>query len=259
MSKKIIIKFGGSLAQNNDALNELTKAVSELVKEGHQVALVHGGGKDINENLSLLKEEVKFINGLRVTDAPVLKMVEMTLSGYVNKMLVRLFIIHGAKAVGISGVDGMLFEAKKIDNEDDLGFVGDIINVNNSLIETLWNDSYIPVVSPISVSADGQSWNINADNAASALAVALKADQLVFVSDVPGVLNDGKVIPALDEAKIEELIASEVISGGMIPKTRSSLESIKAGVKSIHIVGWSNSENFMNQLLGQANHGTIIS
>lgn len=256
--RKIVIKFGGSLAQDPQVLSELTRAIADLSAEGNHVALVHGGGKDINENLKLLQEEVQFVDGLRVTDQNVLGMVEMTLSGKVNKYLVRLLRQHGCSAVGISGVDGMLMDAKKREGNPDLGFVGDVQQVHPEIVHHLWQGHFTPVISPISGDASGQAWNVNADTAASAVAVGVQADDLLFLSDVPGVLQEGEVIPELTEARVEELIAQKVIAGGMIPKTRSSIESLKQGISAIHITGWKGAQALEEQLLGVSNHGTIL-
>jgi acetylglutamate kinase len=259
MSLRIVVKFGGSLAQDESVLKELTAAVADLARAGHRIVLVHGGGKDINANLELLQEEVRFENGLRVTDAPVLDMVEMTLSGRVNKKLVRLLTTHSCRAVGISGVDGLLLEAAPMTNADvDLGYVGEIADVRPRLIEDLWAGGWVPVVSPISGDIDGQAWNVNADHAASAIAASLEVDVLLFLSDVPGVLEKKEVIPELNDDSVHAKIASGVIQGGMIPKTHSALQSVEAGVKAVHIVGWKSAEDLEKQLLGEHNYGTII-
>ncbi|MDR1760377.1 MAG: acetylglutamate kinase [Fibrobacter sp.] len=256
--KKVVVKIGGSLAIDEDKLFEFVSALSRLPGGDFRIALVHGGGKDINENLALLSEKPQFIDGLRVTTASIMNMVEMTLSGHVNKKLVRMLMQKKCPAIGISGVDGGLFHAKKHEGAVDLGFVGDIDAVNPKIVEDLWNADWTPVVSPISL-GDSFSWNVNADVAASELAVALKADQFVLVSDVPGVMDREKqVIPELSEAKTEELIQAGVITGGMIPKVRSSLNSIKRGLKAIHIVGWKDEEHFYKQILGEVNYGTIL-
>jgi acetylglutamate kinase len=257
--KYTLIKIGGSVAVDQDCLEGLALAISELKNENINIILVHGGGKDINENLSLLKEKPLFRDGLRVTEPTTLKMVEMTLSGHVNKLLVRLLLSKGCNAVGISGVDGGLFKAVKKTKPVDLGLVGDIEVVNTKLIEHLSESGWTPVVSPISLSSDFESLNVNADNAASALGVALKAHQLLFISDVPGVMKEGDVIPTLNAIQIKDLQMQGIISGGMIPKTDSALELIKSGLKSVHIIGWKDKESLKAQILEQHNYGTIIS
>lgn len=254
----VVVKIGGSLAIDEGKLVEFVKAVAAVPAERYRIVVVHGGGKDINENIALLQEEPKFLNGLRVTTPSIMKMVEMTLSGHVNKKLVRMLLENGCKAVGVSGVDGKLFEAVKLQGKDDLGQVGDIQKVNTALVTDLLTLGWTPVVSPISF-GEGCAFNVNADTAASELAVALCADQFVLISDVPGVLDAEKqVVPDLDQQKIEQLISAGVISGGMIPKVRASLESISRGLRSIHIVGWKDADHFMKQITGEINYGTII-
>ena len=262
--KKVVVKIGGSLAIDEAKLADFVSAVSTLPGSGCQVAVVHGGGKDINENIALLKEQPTFIDGLRVTTPGIMKMVEMTLSGHVNKKLVRMLLNNGCGAVGISGVDANLFQVVKKQGKVDLGLVGEIKKVNPGIVTALWGAGFVPVVSPISIGPDANgkvvSWNVNADTAASELAVALEADQFVLVSDVPGVMDENKnVIPELSEADAEKLIEAGVISGGMIPKVRESFKSIRRGLKSIHIVGWKDAEHFGKQINGDLNYGTILS
>ncbi len=255
---RVLVKIGGSLAEDRRALSELCSALAEFSRSGADLALVHGGGKEINRNLELLAEKPRFEGGLRVTDEPAMKMVEMTLSGWVNKELVRLLLGEGCRAVGISGVDGGQFVARKRGGTPDLGRVGKIVSADGALVEHLWAGGWLPVVSPVSNDDERRPLNINADEAASALAVALKADKLLFVSDVPGVMRDGETIPELDEAKIAKLVEEGVISGGMIPKTRSCLEGIAAGIGEVHICGWNGRDGFLDQLSGARNRGTII-
>ena len=255
----ILIKIGGSFAIDKAKLSELARAISGLARAGHRLALVHGGGKDINKNLELLKEEPHFIEGMRVTDENVLGMVEMTLSGQVNKMLVKILNEAEVDAVGISGVDANLFLAqKKLVNGIDCGFVGEITKVNTKIIKDLWKTNWMPVVSPVSKDSSSQTYNINADVAASALASALKVDHLVYISDVPGVLEGGTVISDLNEQTIDDLIKSEVIQGGMIPKVNNCIESLKNGIEKVHILGWENEKTFQSHLEGKLNYGTII-
>jgi len=254
----VVVKIGGSLAIDEGKLADFVAAVASLPSEEYRVVVVHGGGKDINENIALLQETPNFINGLRVTTPSIMKMVEMTLSGHVNKKLVRMLLEQGNKAVGISGVDGKLFEATKLQGEADLGQVGDIQTVNTALVTDLLKTGWTPVVSPISFGV-GCAFNVNADTAASELAVALQADQFLLISDVPGVLDASKqVISDLDQPKIAQLISEGVISGGMIPKVRASLESISRGLRSIHIIGWKDATHFKKQITGELNYGTII-
>ncbi len=256
--KTVVVKIGGSLAIDEAKLLDFTRSIARLPALGFRVVVVHGGGKDINENIALLSEEPRFIEGLRVTTPGIMKMVEMTLSGHVNKKLVRMLESFGASAVGISGVDGKLFEAEKRTGGADLGLVGRIARVNPKIVTDLWNAGWTPVVSPISI-GDGIAWNVNADTAASELAVALKADKFLLVSDVPGVLDKRKnLIATLDESMVEALIADGTIGGGMIPKVRESVGALKRGLGEIHILGWKDADSFVKQINGEINYGTIL-
>jgi acetylglutamate kinase len=234
-------------------------AAAAAISKELRLVIVHGGGKDINANLALLNEEPKFINGLRVTTPTIMDMVEMTLSGKVNKKLVRMLLFNNANAAGISGVDAMLLEAKPLQGKGDLGAVGDIFKVNTQILEAFFSANITPVISPVSY-GNGISYNVNADTAASEIAVALKADCFVLISDISGVLDENKrIIPYLSKELANNLIEKGVISGGMIPKVQGALGSIEMGLKSIHIVGWENAETFKKQITGTANSGTIIS
>jgi acetylglutamate kinase len=254
----IVIKIGGSLMESSEALRSLTKALSELWLNGMPLVLAHGGGKDINRNLLLLGEEPRFKNGLRVTSETALEIVEMTLSGHVNKRLVSLLQFAGARACGLSGVDGSTLVCRPLDPE--LGRVGTVAQVRPALIEALLRDRFLPVLSPISADSAGLHYNVNADDAAAALATGMKAEKLIFVSDVPGVLDaEKRIVPRLNRDSAETLIAAGVIAGGMIPKVRSCLAAVEAGVGEVHICGFASAAALEDQLTGSANGGTIVS
>ena len=238
-ARTIVVKIGGSMAEDLASLAELASDLSALRNTGARVALVHGGGKDINRNLQWLGQEPRFVDGLRYTDEAAMDIVEMTLSGRVNKMLVRLLLAASARPVGVSGVDAKLFQATPLREDGALGRVGSVTTVDPSLIEALWAAGFLPVVSPVSLGPDGQSWNVNADDAAAALASSLRANALVYVSDVPGVLENGQRIPSLDPAGVEDLVARGVASGGMIPQLRGCVQTLRAGVGSVSVAGWS--------------------
>jgi acetylglutamate kinase len=257
--KPVLIKIGGSLTVHEESLIKFCEAIAELHQNGMRIILVHGGGKDINANLKLLEEAPAFIDGLRVTDEKVLDMVEMTLSGHVNKKLVRLIQNYGVQSVGLSGCDAATILAEKKKTKVDLGFVGVPVDSNPGLIRLLLNADYIPIISPISADKFGQSYNINADEAASAIAVSLQVEKLLFVSDVPGVMKNGNVLPSLNKTKIQELIKNEVIVGGMIPKVNSCLTGLEKGIGEVHILGWNSKEQFMNHLTHGIINGTVIS
>ncbi len=252
-----IVKIGGSLMESPEALSHLTKALADLWLGGKPLVLAHGGGKDINRNLGWLGEEPQFKNGLRVTSQAAMDVVEMTLSGAVNKRLVSLLQTAGARACGLSGVDGSTLVCRPLD--PDLGRVGTIARVQTALIDTLLTNRFLPVLSPVSADTAGQHYNVNADDAAAALATGMQASKLVFVSDVPGVMDAAKsIIPRLNRESAEALIAEGVIAGGMIPKVQSCLAAVEAGVGEVHICGFTTAEALEAQITGAANGGTIV-
>ncbi len=243
--------------ESSENLRGVARALAPLWSAGIPLVLVHGGGKDINRNLQWLGEEPKFKDGLRVTSEDALLIVEMTLSGSVNKRLVSLLQAEGARSCGISGVDGSTLVCHPIDPE--LGRVGTVFQVRPALVEALLQVRFLPVVSPISTDTTGSHYNVNADDAASALAVALKAERLIYVSDVPGVMDAAKhIVPKLNRENAESMIGSQVIAGGMIPKVRSCLSAVEAGVGEVHICGFSTTEQLEAQISGASNSGTIV-
>jgi acetylglutamate kinase len=264
--RPLLVKIGGSMAEDDTALKAMARTLANFAQKGRPLILVHGGGKDINRHLAWLGEEPRFKNGLRVTSEEALKVVEMTLSGYVNKKLVGFLADAGAKPAGLSGVDGPTFFCEPIDPE--LGRVGRITHVDTTLVATLMQAGFLPVVSPISVGPGGEPesglphlahFNVNADDAASALAMALNAEKLVFISDVPGVLDGQKaIVPSLDAASVARLTAEGVVQGGMIPKLRSCLAAVAAGVGEVHICGFTGESDLQAQLSGARNSGTIV-
>lgn len=255
--RPVVVKIGGSLLESGDALRGLARALAPAWSGGVPLVLVHGGGKDINRNLQWLGEEPKFKDGLRITSEDALLIVEMTLSGTVNKRLVSLLQSEGARACGISGVDGSTLICLPLDPE--LGRVGTVSHVRPALVEALLAARFLPVISPISTDTAGAHYNVNADDAASALAVAMKAERLVYVSDVPGVMDGNKhILPKLNRDAAESLIKSNVIAGGMIPKVRSCLSAVEAGVGEVHICGFSSPEKLEAQISGTSNSGTIF-
>jgi acetylglutamate kinase len=252
-----VVKIGGSLMESHDALRDLTRALAGLWSAGMPLVLAHGGGKDINRNLKWLGEEPRFVGGLRVTSEDAMEIVEMTLSGSVNKRLVSLLQSAGARAAGLSGVDGSTLVCRPLDPE--LGRVGTVAQARPALVEALLASRFLPVLSPISADAAGAHYNVNADDAASAIATGLKAGKLVFVSDVPGVLDAGRnIVPRLNRESAEALIAEGVIAGGMIPKVRSCLAAVESGVGEVHICGFADARGLEDQISGAANGGTIV-
>ncbi|WP_040952431.1 acetylglutamate kinase [Gorillibacterium massiliense] len=238
-AKCFVIKCGGStLAALPDSFFQ---DLRDLQAEGWQPVIVHGGGPAINETLGKLGIESVFVGGLRKTDEAVLDVVEMVLSGKINKEIVRRIQRSGAQAVGLSGADGRLIEAVPVANSSEVGLVGDVVGVNTGLIEGVTAMGYIPVIAPVGLGADGsQRFNINADTAAGAVASHLGVERMLVVTDVPGILRtvDGEkqVMPAATVAEIDEMIASGEIYGGMIPKVRAAVQCIQGKVQEVVIV-----------------------
>lgn len=231
-----VIKIGGNEMNVAGFLDELAAQIAGMTAE-EPVVLVHGGGQEIADLQSRLGIAPRKVDGLRVTDAASLDVAEMVLSGRANKQIVRALLAAGLDAVGLSGVDGRLLAARKKEHPTaDLGLVGEIVAVRAHLLQRLLQVGVTPVISPISLGNDGQTYNVNADEAATALAAALEAEALDFVSNVPGVLAEGTLVPHLSPDETEALIAGGVISGGMIPKTRAALDALARGVPRVRIV-----------------------
>lgn len=243
----IVIKYGGH-AMADDRLKESFAQDIVLLKYiGLNPVIVHGGGPQINETLKKYGIVSEFVRGMRVTDSQTMAVVEMVLVGQVNKEVVGLINRHGGRAVGLCGKDGELLLSKKLLQEVqgengqsealDLGFVGDVVSVNRELIETLERARFIPVIAPVGVGLDGQSYNINADVVAGRVAAALGAEKLILLTDVRGV-NDksGQLQTSIPVAQMQELIADGTIAGGMIPKVECCAEALAGGVKKAHII-----------------------
>jgi acetylglutamate kinase len=227
----LVIKCGGSVMDKVPPSFYLD-LVQIKEQKGVQPVLVHGGGPSISSHLESMKIQSQFINGIRKTTEPVLQVVEMILSGSMNKEIVRNIIKAGGKAFGLSGVDGMLLEAKPIDDAGDLGLVGEIVSVKKEMLQQLLASDLIPVISPVAVDKLGQSYNINADAAAAAIAKALQAS-LCIVTDVDGVCVNGKVIHTLSDLEADRLIKNQIITGGMIPKVQAAFQTLSEGVKEV--------------------------
>jgi acetylglutamate kinase len=255
--KTVCIKIGGSVADSSGFFGELAKAIIAIQKTCFPI-VVHGGGKAIARMLDSMKKDFKFVEGMRVTDTETLAMVQMVLSGDVNKSIANALGTAGIKAVGVSGVDCGLFTAEKmLVKGQDIGFVGEIKKVDPFLIDLCRKNGVVPVVSPISRGSDGTLYNVNADTAAGDLAEALKADDLVFVSDVKGVLVGGEVRHSIAVHEIEILIADGHAIGGMIPKLRSAAQAVDRGVGRVHICGWAGAGTLAGELSDNPT-GTVI-
>ncbi len=236
MLPSIVLKVGGNEIDDERFLAGLVEAIGELRAQAAPV-LVHGGGKEIARLQGALGLEARFVEGLRVTDEATLAVTEMVLSGAVNKRLVARLVSRGIAAVGLSGVDGGLLRVRRMEHPaGDLGRVGEVTAVDLTPLLLLLERGFVPVVSPISLGPEGQSYNVNADHAAMALARALGAQSLAFVTNVPGVLVDGQVAARLSAAEAAAWIAQGTISGGMVPKVRAALAVVAGGVAEARIV-----------------------
>ncbi len=260
--RQYVMKCGGStLAALPDSFFE---DMAKLASDGVLPVIVHGGGPAISGTLERLGIPSEFVNGLRVTSEAVLDVVEMVLAGQINKEIVRKVQQFGARAVGLSGADGLLLVSEPVDNAHEVGFVGRVTRVNRELLAGITGLGYIPVIAPVGIGSDGkQRYNINADTAAGAVASDLGVPQLVVVTDVPGIMKpdaDGikRVLPQVTVAEIEEMIASGVIYGGMIPKVRAAIECIQGDVQEVVIVSGAD-ERVLSRVLAGEQIGTRIS
>lgn len=256
----VVIKYGGSAMTDEQLKNSVIGDIAYLKAVGINPVVVHGGGPAINKALKSAGIESQFKNGLRVTDRKTVETAEEVLSGLVNKSIVSDFQKHGTKAVGISGKDGLLLEALK--SPDDIGYVGEIFRVNPQIIKTLTEASFVPVISPIGTDENGETYNINADNAAVEIAIALKAAKLVFMTDIDGVRQDAEnpdtLLSKLTPVQIEKMIKDKSINGGMIPKVKSCARAIKSGVKSVHIINGKIKHSLLLEIYTHDGIGTVI-
>ena len=234
---KYVVKLGGAGLESPVLLEACTRAIADLVKDGNQVAVVHGGGIQLTRTLKALGKQSEFVNGLRVTDAETRDVALMVFGGKVNKGLVAALGAQGQAAVGLSGGDGLIFRARKKRTDPDLGFVGEIVSSDPRLIEAVWQMSAVPVFCSMALGFDGEYYNINADEMAAACAMACHADALVFLTDVPGVKGaTGEVLRWLSIDQIAEMAKNAVISGGMLPKLGACREALLNGVKRVRIL-----------------------
>lgn len=261
--KTIVIKYGGNAMINDELTKTVINDIILMKCIGINPIIVHGGGPDISNTLAQMNHESKFINGLRYTDEITITVSQMVLAGKVNKDLVKLIEKNGGKAIGLSGIDGSLIKAKKLTNDIDLGFVGEITSVNTELLNLSMNSGYIPVVSSIAIGEnDTNSYNINADTYASKIASALKAEKLILLTDVPGVMTNpddsSTLISTLRLHQIPKLTVDKVIKGGMIPKINCCVESVRMGVKKAHIIDGRIKHSILLELLSKKGIGTEI-
>ncbi len=247
--KTFVIKYGGAAQIDESLKNAFAQDIVLLSFIGIHPVVVHGGGPKISAMMKKLGKEPRFINGQRVTDQETMEIVEMVLGGLINKEIVSLINSHGGRAIGLTGKDGPLIKAVKKGaglgkkpargpkaKETDLGLVGDVKEVDRDILLNLQREDLITVISPIGAGPSGEALNINADSAASAVAAALKAEKLILLTDVPGIMEDGKTVSTLNGRRAQELIKKGVVSGGMIPKTQACLEALRSGVGKTHIL-----------------------
>lgn len=261
--KTIVIKYGGNAMTDPLLERGFARDVVMLKQVGINPVVVHGGGPQIANLLKQLNIESKFHDGMRITDSQTMDVVEMVLGGSVNKQIVSMISQAGGKAIGITGKDGNLIRAKKLqpkNNDVDFGHVGEIISINPSIIHTLENESFIPVIAPIGIGHDGASYNINADIVAGQIAVALEAERLLLLTNTPGVLNkSGDLLRNLTDKDIENLIADGTIQGGMLPKVSCALNAATKGAQSACILDGRVEHAVLLELLTDQGVGTMIS
>ncbi|MGB2867596.1 MAG: acetylglutamate kinase [Bacteroidota bacterium] len=235
--KTFVIKYGGAAMTEEHLKQMFAKDVTILRKIGVNIVIVHGGGKEITNVASKLDIKSAFVNGQRYTDEATMQVVLMVLAGKLNKEIVNLINMNGGNALGLCGVDNSLLRARKNPNNGiDLGLVGEVTAVNTSFINLLLTNGMMPVIAPIGVGDRGEMFNVNADLAAGAIAAALRAEKLVYLSDIEGILVDKKLISTLNKNEADKLIQNGSIFGGMIPKVQSAFETLQAGVNKVHII-----------------------
>jgi len=269
-NKTIVIKYGGSSMEEEVVRRRFALDVVLLKYIGLNPVIVHGGGPQISEMLKKIGKKSQFIEGMRVTDVETMDIVEMVLVGKVNKEIVKLIHQHGGKAVGLSGKDGQLIIAQKMKMTRsrggdeppeiiDIGLVGEVKSVNPGIIEVLMKNSFIPVIAPVGVSEEGETYNINADLVAGKIASALKAEKLILLTDVDGVMDEKKqLIPTLVAQKAKKLMAQKVISSGMIPKVHCCLDALEEGVTKTHIIDGRVEHAILLEILTDVGIGTQI-
>ena len=248
---RMVIKFAGALLEDDATVRTLARQVAALARDGHEVLVVHGGGRPFTEALKRMGIESKFVSGLRVTDRDTRDAAVMVFAGLLNKRLVAAISAEGYPAIGISAADAQCFRAEPMvhdEVEGSLGFVGYLTGLNNAFIESLWRGALIPVAPCLGLGADNELYNINADHMAAACAEYLSADSLIYLTDVAGVLEGEKVLSAITGEEIERLVQSRVVSGGMVLKLEAAKRALEGGVREVRIVGGAS----LDVLLGAA-------
>jgi acetylglutamate kinase len=237
---RIVIKFAGALLEDSVMVESLSQPVATLARHGHELLVVHGGGRLFTATLKRLGIESRFIAGLRVTDRETRDVAVMVFGGLLNKRLAAAITASGQPAIGVSAADAACFAAAPLvhnDVEGSLGFVGYLTGVKTSFLESLWRENLLPVAACLGLGTDGELYNINADHMAAACAEFIAADHLIYLTDVAGVLNAGNVISAISCEQIERLVQARVVSGGMVLKLEAAKRALEGGVREVHIVG----------------------
>ncbi|OIQ91905.1 acetylglutamate kinase [mine drainage metagenome] len=265
--KTMVIKYGGNAMTDSHLKNCFARDVVLLKLVGMNPVVVHGGGPQIDELLKRIGKRGEFIQGMRVTDAETMEVVEMVLGGQVNKEVVNLINQHGGKAVGLTGKDGAFIRAKKLLMPDknkpgdllDIGQVGEIVAIDPALITLLHSSDFIPVIAPIGVGAEGETYNINADVVAGKIAEILKAEKLIMLTNTPGVLDEnGQLLTGITPKEIDDMVAAGTLSGGMLPKIGSALDAARSGVRSVHIIDGRVEHALLLEILTDEGVGTLI-
>ncbi len=262
--KTVVVKYGGNAMIDLSLSRTIMQDITLLKYVGLNPILVHGGGPAINKMLTALNIQSHFHKGLRITDSDTMEVVQMVLTGKVNKDIVAQLNCLGGRAIGLSGKDGNLIEAKKMEpvHGVDLGYVGEVNNINCKVLDILARDEYIPVVAPIGVDEDGQTYNINADTVAGEIAAALKAEKLIFLTDIDGVRRDPEdadsIISVLSVKEIHYLIKIGVISEGMIPKVQGCIKGIEKGVNRTHIINGTIPHPLLLEIFTDKGIGTMV-
>jgi acetylglutamate kinase len=265
--KTIVIKYGGNAMIEEKLKRSFAHDVVLLKLVGMNPVVVHGGGPQIDDVLKQLGKKGEFVQGMRVTDAETMDVVEMVLGGQVNKDIVNLINQHGGRAVGLTGTDGGLIRAKKMlvrangdsDEKIDIGQVGEVESIDPEIVHQLHTNDFIPVIAPLGVGKKGETFNINADLVAGKMAEILKAEKLIVLTNTPGVLDKaGNLLTGLSSKKVDELFADGTISGGMLPKISSALDAVKNGVNTCHIIDGRVEHALLLEVLTDEGVGTLI-
>ncbi len=260
--RTVVVKYGGNAMINEDLKDAVMSDIVLMQLVGINVVLVHGGGPEISGMLQKIGKESKFVDGLRVTDSETIDIVQMVLAGKVNKDLVQLLESHSGRAIGLCGLDGGLLKAEKLISKDDLGFVGEITKVNTDIISHATANGYVPIVATVAGGENGEVYNINADVAAARIAAELRAEKLILMTDIRGLLRDkddeNTIIPVINVSDVPSLQNQGIISGGMIPKIDCCVEAVRRGVESAVIIDGRIPHSILIELFSDEGIGTML-